>query len=361
MTINLRAKIIRLAHAKPELRPHLLPLLKQASPSDVYQDALKNLSDLSYLSENVQEVLDGFSQHYASDVRNASMDPTVKSEYDVFNKANQGLTVAEQTIKSLKDLVTLFPDEAKYVKTLADMEKMRDKLTKQVEASRKVIRTLSKKQAPKALSDMAKAVDKKIAAKLIDPNQLEAYFNQSLANDGKLSFLAVFVASDAKKTTLILSETVAGDPGVMMGVGENRKVYTTFKPATVDGAVDLFLNAAKSWVNVKGESESRSVRESTAKAISQIVSKVTGRMGDDYDPMEVSDDFRMVSGSYKSYLPKDGAYAVGEYEWDHMVGQEIKSFKSRLEPALAPFKDKIERMSYDVGDKSWVYVNIYLK
>jgi len=28
---TLRSKLIRLAHAKPELRPHLLPLLKQAS------------------------------------------------------------------------------------------------------------------------------------------------------------------------------------------------------------------------------------------------------------------------------------------------------------------------------------------
>ena len=43
---NLRNRIIRLAHQKPELREHLLPLVKEASKGQaksVIQDALKNL------------------------------------------------------------------------------------------------------------------------------------------------------------------------------------------------------------------------------------------------------------------------------------------------------------------------------
>jgi len=36
---KLRSQLIRLAHAKPELRPHLLPLLKKASHADVFDFA----------------------------------------------------------------------------------------------------------------------------------------------------------------------------------------------------------------------------------------------------------------------------------------------------------------------------------
>lgn len=65
---DLRSRVIRLAHQQPSLRPHLLPLLTRtaSTPDTIYLTALKNLSDLSELSENVQEVIDGFNLHYAS-------------------------------------------------------------------------------------------------------------------------------------------------------------------------------------------------------------------------------------------------------------------------------------------------------
>jgi hypothetical protein len=39
MSSNLRAGLIRLAHANPELRPHLLPLLKEAAKAPVKMEA----------------------------------------------------------------------------------------------------------------------------------------------------------------------------------------------------------------------------------------------------------------------------------------------------------------------------------
>lgn len=48
---NLRSNLIRLAHARPELRTHLLPLLKEAAPRS---DALLQSKVTSFLTKNLR-------------------------------------------------------------------------------------------------------------------------------------------------------------------------------------------------------------------------------------------------------------------------------------------------------------------
>jgi len=76
---------------------------------------------------------------------------------------------------------------------------------------------------------------------------------------------------------------------------------------------------------------------------------------------EISGDSLHVEGSYRSNLPKEGASAVGEYQYEEMVKKELASYHKVLDPALAPYKDKIKSVGVYDGEKSWIYTDITLK
>lgn len=103
-------------------------------------------------------------------------------------------------------------------------------------------------------------------------------------------------------------------------------------------------------------------RESNAKAIARAIDSVTGRMSySGTDEAEISPDFRTIEGAYRSDLPKEGAYFVGEYEYERMVSEETARAREALTPALAPYKDMIARVSIYAEEKSWVYISVTLK
>ena len=69
--MSLRSKLIRLAHADPEMRPHLLPILKEArseldkaGKEKQTQDILKSLRKLSHhkINPKVESDADGWTQ-----------------------------------------------------------------------------------------------------------------------------------------------------------------------------------------------------------------------------------------------------------------------------------------------------------
>jgi hypothetical protein len=360
---TISSRVIRLAFTQPALRYRLLPKLKiAANPDLVYQQALENLSDLGELSENVQVVIDGFNQHYASGRQAAGMDPTLKSEYEVLNKATQGHALAQATMKSLTDLVALFPADKKYAKALADATKMVDTLAKQVDGSRKVARALAKKLAPKALADMVKKVQPKIEAWLLDPTKMTVKFWQNADFRGQVFHYGIFqvTTSDNREVALYLRESTMGVAGVAMGMGFGHTPYD-WKPATVNEAVDLFMGSIKTWDNVKGEVESRKIREGTANAIAAVIKRVCGRLGWDNDSVDIAKDFRWVRGSYRSNLPKEGAYDVGEARYDEMVKSEIARAKKETDPLLANYKNKIESTHYQAEEKGWISIEVNLK
>jgi hypothetical protein len=363
---DLRSRVIRLAHQQPSLRPHLLPLLTRtaSTPDTIYLTALKNLSDLSELSENVQEVIDGFNLHYASR-RKAGIDPEIQSEKEVFQKASEGLKLADQTVTALTGLVQMFPADKKYAKTLSDSVKLRDTLAKQAEASRKVIRTLSEKKAPKALSDMAKKIKSKIASRLIDPSKVEAFFSQRFVQ-GEILHSAIFRAEykthQHASVDLWLTESATGTAGIRMGIGFGIYAPTDYTPASADGSVDLFFKSLVGWDNVKGEAEGLAQRADTAKDIARALESVTRRLSyAGTDPVEISEDSRNLGGAYRSSLPKEGAYAVGEYEYEEMAAKETALARKAVDAALAPYKDKIAKVDIHAEEKSWIHIDVTLK
>ena len=362
---DLRSRVIRLAHAKPELRPALLPLLKEAAAPNntAYMKALDNLSDLAELTENAQEIIDGFNLHYASG-RVAGMDPQIASEYAIHTKVTEGQKLADQTVKAMENLVKLFPEETKYAKALADARKMLDKLTKQVEASKKIIRTFAKKVAPKALTDLSKKIEAKIKSRLIDPSQVETFFTQNTDYQGNVQSFFVVKAlvggTELHPAALWIKELVTGAPGITMSTaffdgGGPYGDYPIRKPATVDGALEMFLEAAKGWKNVKGEAEGQAARAGTAQAIANTLNKTIT------ESAKPSPDSRRVEGDYRGDLPKEGAYSVGEARYDEMVREEISRARKRVDAALVSYKSQIANVGIQPEEKGWVYITVTLK
>ena len=113
---------------------------------------------------------------------------------------------------------------------------------------------------------------------------------------------------------------------------------------------------------MKGEAEASAARAGTAKKIADALQRALDSMHAWMrEGAKVSDDNLTVEGSYRSNLPKEGAYEVGEYEYERMVSEEISGYRRTLAPLLAPFKDQIAKVEVYDGEKSWIYTNILLK
>jgi len=273
----------------------------------------------------------------------------------------------------MENLVKLFPEETKYAKALVEARKMHDKLAKQAEASKKIIRTIAKKVAPKALMDISKKIEAKIKSYLVDPSLVETYFSQDTDYRGNVESLFIvnplfrpedfldrrLGGSNLRPTNLAVKELVTGIPGITMSASVGG-YYNGWKPATVDGALETFLDAVKGWKNVKGETESQSARSSAAKTIASVISEVTRRLGE-ADSVSISPDYRHVGGAYRSDLPKGGAYAIGEYKYDSMAEGEIARVRKAVNAALAPYKSQIANVTIQAGDKSWIEIEVTLK
>lgn len=63
-TMNLRSRVIRLAHENPDLRPHLLPLLKEAGVLQDYarhaRNALKEHERERYVDDDYRRTMQEF-------------------------------------------------------------------------------------------------------------------------------------------------------------------------------------------------------------------------------------------------------------------------------------------------------------
>jgi hypothetical protein len=369
LTASDRSALIRLASSLPAGSPERKAILAGLEPRGLaavsgkatYVNALDNLADLAELVDNAQEIIDGFNLHYASK-RVAGMDPQIASEREISKKLTEGQKLADQTVVTMENLVKLFPEEPKYAKALADAQKMLGKLTKQLEASEKIIHTVAKKLAPKALTEFSKKLVAKIKSRLIDPSQIETFFTQGTAFLNKVEAYFV-VKAIPHHARLWIKEQVAGTPGIEMGIyWEKGRAPFEWKPATVDGAVEMFFENVKSWENVKGEAESQPARSSTAKSIASAIDGVTRRLSSyGQEAAKISPDFRTVEGAYRGNLPKEGAYSVGEYEYKRMENEEVAHVRKVVDAALAPYKSQIADVDITPEEKSWMYITVTLK
>lgn len=318
----------------------------------ILPELLKALDQLEILDENLERLETTFDMHFAA------LSPEVKGHLDSLNKAVDGLRTAKTVLDGLTKLVETFPDEKGAVKAKVEAERMVERFERHIAKTHKIVQTLSSKAMPKALKAMAAKTEKLIQARMVNPGLLQVIpWQDGVLRDAPYMVIFRIVSKDipGEKKEIRLEESISSTEGPMLVAN-----YSTMK-ATADKAAETFIGMLRGWSGIKGEADAAAARKATAEAIQKVLTRVTNQLGWMTDPTQISDNFLMIEGSYRSNLPKEGAYAVGEYKYDEMVREEKARCQKAVDAQLAPYKDKIKALDIGFGEKSWVYITVNLK
>lgn len=369
MSDILRTKLIRLAHARPDLRPHLLPLV--ASDASDASALLDQLDQLAALDGTLTAIEDSFAMHYrtASELR-----PQVVSHADAMKKAMAGLEQAQKILEAAQAIVDAFPEDKTAGRAEADANTMVARFTRHEAEARKIIRTLAQKQMPPALKAAAAKVKAAASKLLVDPDQLQvipwiqphtAYIPGRYGQASNLEtvlFSVVFRIEGIENAhrdrfQVELRETPVGEPGVKFFSEFNTSAYTG-----PEQALEIMRRTLAGWPGMKGEADAISARAPTAAAVVRALDAAISRMRAwDSNPVRTTNGGLVVEGAYRSGLPKEGPLEVGSSRYDEMVREEIANWRRVLDPYLAPHMAGIKDVRVHDGKKSWIYTRITLK
>ena len=319
------------------------------------REVLQDLTDLEELDENLNVIEDTFSQHFKIAAR---LDPEVKNQLQALTKARQGRAKAEEVRYAIKVILESFPDDKTAQRSAKDAEVMLKRFAKHEATAAKIIRTLSKKAMPPKLKKVGAAATKAIKAKLVDPKKLQVLHWQTEDYRGNLVYQIVFRIEDPhfrSRPQVTVAENTGGMAGPTMDVHGDRG-----STATGREVADAFLKQLVGWPGMKGEADAAGKRK---KAAEGIAAALTGLFrGEDYEPAEISNDLLRIEISYRDYdLPKEGAYDLGEYEYERLLSDVLGQLKPRVERALKPWEKMIKRTRITPEEKSWIYITVELK
>ena len=322
------------------------------------KDIQRTLNELDELGDNIEDSIETFSRHFrvagATDIDN---------QKDLLRKAEDGLSSVRILQNSIRSILEQFPDDKTALRTQKDADVMFARFERYQVTASKVISTLSKKNLPPALKKLATSAARIIQSKLIDSKALQVIPWQVKTHRGGVIYeviLRVIVPEDV---------VVGGEVQVILGEHTNSvdgagviqyKGSATVTPTGAKDVAGILLEQIRGWAGMKGESDAVEGRRAAAQAIARILNSALRRGWDSRDA-EIGHGNLEIEGSYRSDLPKEGAYEVGEDDFNRMLSSEISSFKKTLEPNLREFKNIIKNISYDYSEKSWIYVTITLK
>jgi hypothetical protein len=333
-----------------------------------------NLEALKELDANLTGIEDAFDNHFDLTAASA-LEPVVDSQIKSILKAKEGLKAAQEMVKQTDIILNAFPDEKGALKTKAEAVKMVERFTKHMEAARKIVRTISKKAQPDALKKETAIAEKLISARLVNPAALDVIHWQTLErgyipgaygrdqNVKCVTMLSIFriEGSPWKRNEgepTLRESTDARLPGVHWTIGYERSAG----PSSGKDFAEAVFKALRGWPGLKGEAEATQARAGTAAAIAKKLDSVAQRLTRlDHDRVEISDDKTEISTSYRSNLPKEGAYDVGSSRYEEMVSAEINRCRRTLDPEIANWKDAIKSVDVHDGEKGWIYITVRLK
>ncbi len=333
---------------------------RMAEEAPAIQDVVNELEKLKQLDQNLDEIETTFGLHFKLAAL-PETDPEVKSQFEALEKARGGLKAARSILKSVEEILKAYPDDKTAIRSKAEAEVMVKRFAKHEADAHKIIETISKKSMPETLKKMAGAAKKIIEAMFINPEHLRVIAWQSRMFKGVIYQMAFSIDSKAepplpenlRNLQLILEEDTTRQTG--------PNIFGAYQPTTAKEFAERFLDALKGWRGLKGESEAISGRKEAAEQVRRALDSALA-LGMDQDRATISHDNREVEGSYRSnVLPKEGERAVGEYEYGEMVERVLGDTKKSVERSLTHLKDKIEKIKYGTGEKSWVYVTVVLK
>ena len=293
----------------------------------------------------------------------SELSPDVKVQLDVLHGTLAALKATEEARKSVAQLSELCPGDKTVLRLGKDAGILAARFEKQAETARKFIRACAAKDMPVDLMKLGKRAAKLVAERLVDPSKLRAipWLGETFQKKAIYSFILRVESDDLKDYRKRVEIVLECDPhtGALRygGFGSPCK-----EGLTANVVAEAMFKALVGWPGMKGEVEATARRKKPADEIARIMGEVSRRCGFDRDAVETSEDLREIRTSYRSgNLPKDGAYSVGEGEYDEMVREEIASARKAFEPSLARFKDTIESIRIHDGEKSWIYITVTLK
>jgi len=374
LTASDRKSLIRLASSLPagdDMRRAILAGLSDthfraasrwinAAPSAM--SLLKELGDLEELSDNLTEM----EETVAFNFKLAAADTDITSQLDAVKKAVEGVRKAQAILESAQSILKMYPDDKTAARAVKDADVMVRRFRKHEANARTIVKRLSKKQAPPALTKAAKSLEAALKRLMVDSKALEvipwshpgAYAMDTRQHGMRYEVhfrLDGWKPEYGNNQAIVLVQNTASREGVLMS-GDNT-------PFDLKKAKEYVLDRTRNWTGWEGGEDKQKARAQVAQSIARVLKDLVDRA---YSwgggaRVEIRNNGLIVEGSYRSDLPKDGASAVGEYRYDQMVDEEIGAWKPKVERALKPYKDKIKSISYTDGDKSWIYTTVTLK
>jgi len=364
-----------------------------ASPLGEIDQAIELLTELA---DNLEASTGVFLDHYRTATywsykSPAKIDPKIVSQFDTLDKARKGLDAARKAQEAIALAQKYDPTAKPTLRMIQDVETLIKRFTKLHADAHKVIAIASKKLVPVRLKKIAANVAAALKARMRNPSSVEIVhwqtnsfvtFHSNTADTPTmegLEYQVVFIFTIPKeerlrnedisgvwRPQLILAEHTASTkvgPYFRLSSGGSRDNSPITSTKQV---VDAVIDYTRDWKNWKGAEEEAAGRAPLAKQIANALASALKRAGGGWGHdlgrgVEISGDNRSVSGEYRSDLPKEGAYDVGESDYHDLVDREIADWHKILDPALAPFKDRIRRVNVSAGEKSWIYTSIELR
>lgn len=345
---------------------------RTASLAPSVEELQQRLDELDELSDNLGGIEDAFSSHF--NLTASVLSPEVTSQFEVLKKSREGLKAAEEIQKQAALIISLHPDDKTAARTKLEADRMVKRFSDHADAAHKIIRTLAKKEMPPALKKEAAVAERLLRSRLVNDDSLKVIPWQGekeiwLPGRGGvgtqvvkvIQYQMVFRFSGLESrfgnTDFLLTENTGdAQPGVRSYIN-TREVVTTGKTFA-----EAVCEQLEGWTGIKGQFEAIQGRAEVAQQVEAALKRALDRLEEwGQDPTRISPDNKTIEGAYRSGLPKEGAYSVGEYEYGRMLDAEYARCHKVLDPLLAALMGSIKEVRVHSGEKSWIYIEVILK
>ncbi len=339
-------------------------------------DALDTLADLARLDAQLQGLTDAFEGSMR--VAASKLPKEVVSQMDALKAARNGLASAQNAQNAIEGILSSYPDDKTAQRAAKDADVMVRRFQRHVDDAAKMIRTLSKKTMPPALTKMAAAAVRAIKKRLVDPNSLtilhwqiedqvyvEAarnYYNPGAPSTWTkgITHQVVFEFTgeglNNGKARFALSQSTLTRVGPFIGEKVGFKADSA-KSTTAKEFVGHVLDRLENWEGLVGAADTNAARAGVAQDIAQTLKSLGRRMGDDADRSpEISKDNSEIHHATRQGIREED---YGEY--DESWHEGVARLSKRVEEALKPYAKHIKRTDSGLGEKGWFEMNVYLK
>ncbi len=319
-------------------------------------DVLQTLEQLDQLSDNLTDAIDTFQGHF----KQAALDPSVKTQLDIMNKAKAGLDAAKNALKAVEAVLAAYPDDKTAARAKYDAEVMVKRFKRHYNDALDIYRTLSKKAMPPGLKAYASSIASELKSRLVDPSVLYVGHGQTetVFNDMYYHVLFKLTAGD-RDLTGIAYEQVNKNEGPRANMGNSFHNGMKMSPKEF---ADQFFDSVRGWIGLKSEtSDVRQQRSENVQNVKSILNQAVKRAGGwMIEEAQLEDETRVTAAYRSDSLPKEGAQEVGESDYQAMVEEVTGRFRKIVMPMLQGVPG-IRKVGIYAGEKSWVYVTVELK